>query len=196
MKLFRSMLALALAAVMMLTVSVGFAASAATVLNLNEVENPAFKGGAFTTTEDGLGFTADLSTSTPEGWGYLHINLHPYVADTPYLAYQITENDGSFNRVCYDGLWSDGEDLVIDGERHVINLSAHDGENLYIMTTMNTVMNFPLAYLTDDPDADPTQTTGGTTGGNNTQTGAESAVAVAAGAVIAAAGLIVLTKKK
>ena len=87
MKMFRSMLALALAAVMMLTVSVGFAASAATVINLNEVEDPAFKGGAFTTTEDGLGFTADMSVSTAEGWGYLYIDLHDYVADTPYFVY-------------------------------------------------------------------------------------------------------------
>ncbi|MBR7091747.1 MAG: hypothetical protein IKI50_01000, partial [Clostridia bacterium] len=185
MKLFRSMLALALAAVMMLTVSVGFAASAATVINLNEVENPAYKGGTFTTTEDGLGFTANCDPMPAEGYGYLYIDLHQYVETTPYLVYQVTTCDGGWCTLCPGGyLNPEGAvNLEKDGERHTFDLRTIDSATLVICLTMASEMNFPLAYLTDDPDADPTQTTGGdttggTTGGDNTQTGAESAVAV------------------
>ena len=126
------------------------------VKNLNSL--PAgFKGGYFETTADGLGFTGDLSTTTPEGYGYLYIALHDHIAATPYLVYQLNACDGG---------WAGGltigwvtpptvANLVMDGARHVLDLRTIDDVNLVINFTFSTTLDMPIAYLTDDPNGDP-----------------------------------------
>ncbi|MBR7092498.1 MAG: InlB B-repeat-containing protein, partial [Clostridia bacterium] len=106
---------------------------------------------------DGLGFTGDLSTTTPEGYGYLYIALHDHIAATPYLVYQLNACDGGWVGGLTIG-WVTPPTvatLVMDGARHVLDLRTIDDVNLVINFTFSTTLDMPIAYLTDDPNGDP-----------------------------------------
>ena len=129
-----------------------FSAAAETKVKLLDLYAQ-YKGGHFEEINDGLGFKADMSETTPEGWGYLYINLAEAIETTPYLVYQCNVCNGGWCTICPNG-WINGSEAVNlekDGERHVFDLRPYLEEypSLCICLTMESEMDFPLAYLTD-----------------------------------------------
>lgn len=184
--------------VVMLLACTAFSASAANNVSMTTIAPGYINLSMEATGADGLGATLSGPWTTNEGWGYTYWLFTPeQIAETPYFVIELADetpdrlggwcgfSNGYVAEALLDCRPAAGEAPV----RQIIDLRtlATEGVTLtFCVTTEGTdPLVFEALYLTDDAN-----------GGGNTETGVESAVAVAAAAVIGAASLMVISRKK
>ena len=202
MKKVRAFLAIVLALSMMLTLAFSFSTSAAVTAKkvFDQQALAAYWGGNIEVYgTDGLGLQGSLPIPA-DGWGYIYLNLHQFIDETPYLVYNCEVCDGGWNCLCPAGLLDPTDEvwLVVDGADHVFDLRTIDTENLFFCVTYFESMKFDKLYLTSD--ASGAYSDGGEQeqpqGGEEPQTGAETLVIPCVALLATSAVAIVVSKKR